>query len=131
MWRCSCRQREPRRRAEELAREATQAARRLHLNAAQHFREAADLVSGDDPVLRLNYLVRSAGAYYSYGDAKWEMAVLAKAIEAYREVLTDKACAERPIYYADTQNLLGNALWRIAEREIGTAHLEEAMDAYR
>ena len=67
------------RRAEELAREATQAVRRLHLNAAatraergelsrtrldylqaaKHFREASELVSADDAQLRLNYLVRS------------------------------------------------------------------------
>ena len=30
-----------------------------------------------------------------------------------------------------TQNNLGNALWRLGERESGTARLEEAVAAYR
>jgi tetratricopeptide (TPR) repeat protein len=139
------------RRAEELAREATQAVRRLHLNAAatraergelsrtrfdyleaaKHFREAAELVSGDDALLRLNYLMRSAGAFFSYGDEKGDRAVLAQAIEVYREVLEDKASEQEPLDRAATRNNLGNALRKIGERESGPAHLEEAVIAFR
>ena len=36
-----------------------------------------------------------------------------------------------PLDWAMTQNNLGNALWRLGERESGTARLEEAVAAYR
>lgn len=36
-----------------------------------------------------------------------------------------------PLDWAQTQNNLGNALWRLGERESGTARLEEAVEAYR
>jgi hypothetical protein len=35
-----------------------------------------------------------------------------------------------PRDWAATQNDLGTALWRLGERESGTAHLEEAVTAY-
>ena len=36
-----------------------------------------------------------------------------------------------PLEWAMTQNNLGNALWRLGEREGGTARLEEAVAAFR
>jgi hypothetical protein len=36
-----------------------------------------------------------------------------------------------PLEWAGTQNILGNALARLGERESGTARLEEAVAAYR
>ena len=36
-----------------------------------------------------------------------------------------------PLQWAMTQNNLGSALWRLGERESGTAKLEEAVAAYR
>ena len=36
-----------------------------------------------------------------------------------------------PLDWATTQTNLGNALWRLGERESGTARLEEAVSAYR
>ena len=36
-----------------------------------------------------------------------------------------------PLDWATTQNNLGNALWRLGERESGTARLEEAVAAFR
>jgi hypothetical protein len=36
-----------------------------------------------------------------------------------------------PLDWAATQNNLGLALWRLGERESGTAHLTEAVTAYR
>ena len=36
-----------------------------------------------------------------------------------------------PLDWATTQNNLGNALFRLGERESGTARLEEAVAAYR
>jgi hypothetical protein len=36
-----------------------------------------------------------------------------------------------PLQWGTTQNNLGNALWRLGERESGTARLEEAVAAYR
>ena len=36
-----------------------------------------------------------------------------------------------PFDWANTQNSLGNALWTLGKRESGTAHLEEAVTAYR
>jgi hypothetical protein len=35
-----------------------------------------------------------------------------------------------PLDWATTQNNLGNALWRLGERESGTARLEEAVAAF-
>ena len=35
-----------------------------------------------------------------------------------------------PLQWAMTQNNLGNALWRLGERESGTEKLEEAVSAY-
>jgi tetratricopeptide (TPR) repeat protein len=36
-----------------------------------------------------------------------------------------------PLGWATTQNNLGAALWRLGERESGTARLEKAIEAYR
>ena len=51
--------------------------------------------------------------------------------------MTDIAALEErkrervPLDWAQTQNNLGLALWRLGERESGTARLEEAVKAYR
>ena len=54
-----------------------------------------------------------------------------EAVAAYREALKERTRERVPLDWAMTQNNLGNALFRLGERESGTARLEEAVAAYR
>ena len=45
--------------------------------------------------------------------------------------LTEWTRERVPLQWAATQNNLGNAVQTLGERESGTAHLEEAVSAYR
>ena len=138
-------------RAEELEREAKDAARRLragaaatraergelsltrlyYLQAAAHFRAASETISADDAEMKRAYLLRSAGALKSHGDEMGDNAALKRAIEVYREVLSQTPRKTVPLDWAMTQNNLGNALQTLGERESGTARLEESVAAYR
>src|ERR1700736_3884492 len=57
--------------------------------------------------------------------------VLEEAAAAYREALKESRRERVPLGWAGTQNNLGLALWRLGERESGTAKLEEAVAAFR
>ena len=92
------------RRVEALEREASEAATRIrrggaatraergelsltrldYLQAAAHFRAAADLLRREDSELRLDYLERSASALKAHGDEKGDNASLRMAIDAYK-----------------------------------------------
>ena len=50
---------------------------------------------------------------------------------AFRAALEERTRDRVPLQWATTQNNLGLALWRLGERESGTARLEEAVAAYR
>ena len=54
-----------------------------------------------------------------------------EAVAAYREALQEATRDRAPLYWAATQVGLGTALFRLGERESGTARLEEAVAAYR
>lgn len=119
-----------------------------YLQAAHHFHAAAELVSRDHSSLKLNYLVRSAGALCSHGDEKGDNSVLTKAISLYGEVLSEgearlqeaeavyrdalkEYTRERtPLHWAMKMHNLGNALLNRGLREGGTERLEEAASAY-
>jgi len=138
-------------RAEELEHEAKEAARRLragaaatraergelsltrlnYLQAAAHFRAASEVISADDAEMKCEYLFRSAGALKSHGDEMGDNTVLKRAIEVYREVLSQTPRKTVPLDWATTQNNLGAALETLGERESGTGRLEEAVAAYR
>src|SRR5206468_1300600 len=102
-----------------------------YLQAAQHFRAAAEIVPQDELELRLAYLDRHAQALRQYGDEKGDNAVLAQAIDVYREALSEAPRERLPATWARIQNNLGNALRTLGDRESGTARLEEAVAAYR
>jgi hypothetical protein len=48
-----------------------------------------------------------------------------------RPALKEQTHERVPLHWAATQYNLGNALWRLGERERGTGKLEEAVAAYR
>jgi hypothetical protein len=56
---------------------------------------------------------------------------LEEAVAAYHEALEERTRDRVPFDWAGTQMNLGIALWRLAERESGTARLTEAIAAYR
>ena len=88
-------------------------------DAAQHFKNAAELVPASLPDEVASYLHSQAGALYREGDERGDNAALKQSIEVWRLVL-DKRTRERvPLDWAVTQNNLGNALrtaWRARER---------------
>jgi tetratricopeptide (TPR) repeat protein len=54
-----------------------------------------------------------------------------EAVAACRAALKEQTRERVPLHWAATQYNLGNALWRLGERERGTGKLEEAVAAYR
>ena len=56
---------------------------------------------------------------------------LEAALAAYRAALEKNTRERVPLEWAVTQNNLGNVLWKLGERESGTARLEEAVASYR
>ena len=52
-------------------------------------------------------------------------------IDRYRGIINLQPRERVPLDWAATQNNLGFALWKLGERERGTAKLEEAVAAYR
>jgi tetratricopeptide (TPR) repeat protein len=77
------------------------------------------------------YLFATAAGYFERGVKKGENSAILIAVAAYRATLEEYARERVPLDWAATQNNLGNALWRLGERESGTARLEEAVVAYR
>ena len=103
--------------AETKAVQASVATARLqYREAAARYAEAAALVDFDVP-LRWSYCLSQAKQLYQWGDEFGDNAALAEAIQHYRHCLTLAPRAERPDDWARTQHSLGNALWRLGERE--------------
>jgi tetratricopeptide (TPR) repeat protein len=139
------------RQAEQLARDAQQAAERRFLRAAEsegkrgdlamtrlryedaarRYAAAAGMVPATRPDERRRYLEREAGALYQQGSERGDNKAALLAIDRYRAFARAGDRAAAPLDWARTQNDLGIALWRLGERESGTARLEEAVAAYR
>jgi hypothetical protein len=95
--------------------------------AAQFFAEAAGLLPADDIETRRRYIREKASTEQELGSRLGKNSALVEAIVSYRAALP----SSRSELWAETQNDLGIALWRLGERESGTARLEEAVSAYR
>ncbi len=54
-----------------------------------------------------------------------------RTIEIYRGALKEYTRARAPLDWAMTQSNLGNALWRLGERESDPARLRKAVEAFR
>jgi len=139
------------RRAEALEREAHESASRIrhkkvatrsergqlslirldYLQAAEHFRAAALLVSPDNPPLQSEYLYLRANALKSHGEDKGDGAVLGQAIDVYRDVLKELSPLQAPQLWAATQKNLALTLWKLGEREGKADRIEEAVAIYR
>jgi tetratricopeptide (TPR) repeat protein len=114
--------------AETSARRGEIALTRLrYAEGAKHFANAAGLFPANsaNEDKRVAYLEKEASALYQQG---YE---LLSAIERRKRLLELIPREHAPLQWARTQNNLGRALWRLGEREGGTAGLEEAVAAYR
>jgi hypothetical protein len=56
---------------------------------------------------------------------------LEEAVTGFRAALEERTRERVPLDWALTQNNLGNALWKLGDRESRTARLEEVVTAYR
>ncbi len=102
-------------------------------DAAKHFAQAAAMLppGEEHDRARLGYLHQEASALHSQGWQYGDNAALASAIARYKKLLELRPREGAASDWAQTQNDLGLALWRLGERESGTARLEEAVEADR
>jgi len=117
--------------AETRAVRAAAARLRLdHLAAAEHFGEAARIVTPLGDATRFRYSAEEAASLGDHGYERGDGEALRLAIQRYRAVLTETFRCAYPDDWAATQDNLGNVLATVAVRESGTARLEEAVAAY-
>ncbi|HYZ64332.1 MAG TPA: hypothetical protein VE650_17920, partial [Acetobacteraceae bacterium] len=102
-----------------------------YLQAAELFRQAADLLPPELKKEASGYRMSEAGALYRQGHERGDNPALQRSIAAFRSVLDDVRREQAPEQWADVQDALANALTALGEREGGTARLEEAAAAYR
>jgi tetratricopeptide (TPR) repeat protein len=102
-----------------------------YLGAAEHFRAAAEIVPSSAVVPWAEYVNRQADALTRHGHERADDSALRKAIDQHRNVVQKLRREEMPVEWSTTQNCLSYALWRLGERESGTARLEEAAAAAR
>ena len=104
-----------------------------YADAAKHFADAAAMFppGSAHETERMRYLDREAQAHYRQGDEFGDNDALRTAIARNKHLVELSPRARGPLEWAQTQMYLGNALWRLGERESGTARLEEAVAAYR
>ena len=88
----------------------------------------AETLHGASTADRRALLIAEGDSLVEYGDQKGSNVHLVAAIAVRRATLR---LAATPDEIGDDQNLLGNALSDLGEREGGTARLEEAVVAYR
>jgi hypothetical protein len=99
--------------------------------AAQDFGEAFRQVARWDDRLAWGYKQKEAEALERQGTLKGDNAALEASIAASREALRiSEGFAERTSWAA-TQNLLGNALQTLGERDAGADHLDQSVRAYK
>jgi tetratricopeptide (TPR) repeat protein len=101
-----------------------------YTDAADRFKEAADLVPAGHPDEQAKYLGSQAHALYRQGDEKGDNAALKQSVEIWHLVLAQRPRDRVPPDWAETQNDLGLALFRLGERENGIAHLTEAVSTF-
>jgi tetratricopeptide (TPR) repeat protein len=104
---------------------------RHYPQAADLFKQAAELVLTGHRDEATGYLERQANALYREGDERGDNAALKQSIETWHLVSQQRPRERVPLDWAMTQMNLGNALWSLGERESGTGRLEEAVTAYR
>jgi tetratricopeptide (TPR) repeat protein len=102
-----------------------------YADAAQQFKDAADLVPPGHPSKTAGYLQGEAYSLYREADERGDNAALKQSIETWGLVLKHRKREQAPLDWAMTKNDLGNALELLGERESGPWHLEEAIAAYR
>ena len=99
--------------------------------ATEKLRQIAGLI-GLSGWLKIGaYLFATAAVYFERGVKKGENSAILISITAYRATLEEFTRERVPLDWAATQVNFGNALWRLGERESGTARLEEAVVAHR
>ncbi len=138
------------RQAEQLARDAQQAAERRWLNAAEkegkrgdlamtrlrytdaahRYAAAANLVPMSRKDARRGYLEQEAGALFRQGDEHGDNTAATLAIDRDRALASAIDRTTAPSDWAQAQNNLGNALLILGERENETVRLEEAAVAF-
>src|SRR6516164_905832 len=96
--------------------------------AAEAILPMADSLHGDQTDARRNSLIAEGNSLYEVGDQRGSNVHLIAAI-AVRQASLRLATGSDAVGY--DQNNLGLALWRLGQRESGTAQLEEAVAAYR
>ncbi len=106
-------------------------ARLNYRQAAEHFSEAASLVSTVDSEDHFSYLMKQASVLNDQGREFGDSPALLEAVKVYRHIVKEYTRERVPLDWAMTQNNLGNALSTLGERESGTPSLEVAVDAYR
>jgi tetratricopeptide (TPR) repeat protein len=99
--------------------------------AADLFKQAAELVPVGHPNETGNYIQEQANALYREGYEHGNNAALKQSIATWRLVFQYRTRERVPLQWAMTQDNLGLALWALGERESGTARLQEAVAAYR
>ena len=104
---------------------------RRYTEAAELFGQAANYVPGGHAREKGGYLLRQANALYRQGDERGDNNALRSSIEVLGRALAEYPRSEAPLDWAETKADLGNVLWRLGEREKGTARLDEAVDAFR
>ena len=120
--------------AETSARRGDIALARLQYSeAAHHFANAAAALPPESTheKKRIGYLAREANALYRQGDEFGDNDALRAAIERQKRLIGLNPRERVPLDWATTQTDLGLALWKLGERESGTAKLEEAVAAFR
>ena len=96
--------------------------------AAEAIVALAEAVHGANPTLTVEFLKSEAATLYEYGRDRGGNVHLVATIALRRKTLVLAVSSnERGAAYHN----LGTALWRLGERESGTARLEEAVAAYR
>jgi len=76
-------------------------------------------------------LQKEANAVYQQRDEFGDNGALLSAIERSKRLIDLNSRERVPLQWAGAQHRLGLVLWRLGERENGTAKLEEAGAAYR
>jgi tetratricopeptide (TPR) repeat protein len=96
--------------------------------AAEAIVTLAEAIHGTNTAMISQFLNSEAETLYDYGSDRGSNVHLIAVIEVRRKLLAIAASGEER---GLAQNNLGLALWRLGERESGTAKLEEAVAAYR
>jgi tetratricopeptide (TPR) repeat protein len=121
-------------RVETLARRADIALTQLrYREAAQYFSEAAAMLGASEAqqAKRVELLEREADTLFRQGTEFGDNEALRLAIGRRLTLIALRPRSLDPEFWARMQYELGRTLWRLGERENGTARLEEAAAAHR